>query len=125
MVGGPAAGAGPSPVARAVRGCCPRCGTGRLFDGLIRFAPKCRACGLDFHAYNVGDGPAAFLILIVGAIVTAGAIWVELAFSAPYWVHLIWLPVAVGLTLLGLRLGKAMLIAREYQTNAREGRAAK
>ena len=28
--------------------------------------PRCRACGLDFAAFNVGDGPAAFLILIVG-----------------------------------------------------------
>ena len=30
--------------------------------------PRCRACGLDFARFNVGDGPAAFLTLIVGAL---------------------------------------------------------
>ena len=50
-------------------GLCPRCGARTLFAGLARFAPSCSSCGLDFASYNVGDGPAAFLILIVGAIV--------------------------------------------------------
>lgn len=112
----------PDPLAAAVRGNCPRCGAPGLFAGLIKFAPKCRSCGLDFHAFNVGDGPAAFLILVVGAIVTIGAIWVELAFTPPWWVHLVWIPIATGLTLLGLRLGKGVLIALEYKHRAREGR---
>ena len=112
----------PSPVASALRGCCPRCGAPGLFDGLIRFAPKCRACGLDFHSFNVGDGAAAFLILIVGAIVTIGAITLELAAEPPWWVHLVWVPVATGLTIFGLGLGKAWLLGQEYQHRAREGR---
>jgi uncharacterized protein (DUF983 family) len=114
--------AGPSPAALALRGKCPRCGAGPLFAGPIRFASKCRACGLDFAAFNVGDGPAAFLILIVGAIVTAGAIWLELGASPPWWVHLVWIPVTAVLTVAGLRLGKAFLLAQEYRTGAREDR---
>ena len=106
----------------AALGECPRCGERTLFDGMLRFAPACRACGLDFAAFNVGDGPAAFLILIVGALVTGGAIWLELAASPPYWLHLIWLPVAAGLTILGLRFGKAWLLGQEYRNEAREGR---
>ena len=82
----------------------------------------CAACGLDFAQFNVGDGPAAFLILIVGAIVAVGAIWVELAFEPPFLVHIVWLPILVGLTLLGLRWGKAALLVQEYRTDAREGR---
>jgi uncharacterized protein (DUF983 family) len=73
---------------------------------------------LDFLAFNVGDGPAAFLILIVGAILTSGAIAVELMFEAPWWVHLVWIPVGTALTVGGLRLAKALLIAREYHTGA-------
>ncbi len=80
------------------------------------------ACGLDFDAFNVGDGPAAFLILIVGAIVVGGAITLELAAEPPYWVHLIWIPVAALLTIGGLRLGKAALLAQEYRHRAREGK---
>lgn len=102
----------------AFRGLCPRCGERTLFAGAIAFAPKCRACGLDFAAFNVGDGPAAFLILIVGAILTAAAIGVELAFEALWWVHLAWIPIGAALTIGGLRLAKGLLIVREYQTGA-------
>jgi uncharacterized protein (DUF983 family) len=117
--------ASPSPAVLALRGRCPRCGEGRLFDGLLRFAPRCSACGLDYDAFNVGDGAAAFLILIVGGLVTGGAIWLELAATPPYWVHLMWIPVAAALTIGGLRLGKAWLLAQEYSNEAREGRTRK
>src|SRR5436190_3642405 len=99
-------------LAAALRGQCPRCGERTLFAGLVAFAPRCRACGLDFAAFNVGDGPAAFLILIVGAILTASAISIELAFEPPWWVHLVWIPVGAALTIGGLRLAKALLITR-------------
>jgi len=113
----------PNPLASALKGHCPRCAAPGLFDGLIKFAPRCRACGLDYAAFNVGDGPAAFLILIVGAITVTGAIWVELAFTPAWWVHLVWIPLAFILTIVGLRLGKAVLLAQEYKHRAREGRA--
>ena len=89
---------------------------------MLKFASNCRSCGLDFAAFNVGDGPAAFLILIVGAILTASAISVELAYSPPYWVHLIWIPIGAALTVAGLRFGKAFLLGQEYRHRAREGR---
>ena len=90
----------------------------------MRFAARCRACGLDYASFNVGDGPAAFLILIVGAILTALAVVVDLSASPPWWVHLVWIPVGLVLTLGGLRLAKAGLIAQEYLHRAREGRIA-
>lgn len=115
----------PDPLASALKGHCPRCDSPGLFAGPVKFAHRCRGCGLDFDSFNVGDGPAAFLIFIVGALVTAGAIWLELMFSPPYWVHLVWVPVTAGLTIVGLRLGKAWLLAQEYKHRAREGRIVK
>ena len=115
---------GPSPLALAVAGKCPRCGKAPLFAGPVRFAPRCTACGLDFDSFNVGDGPAAFLILIVGALLTVGAVTIDLSFSPPWWVHLVWIPVGLALTLGGLRLAKAWLIAQEYRHRAAEGRIA-
>ena len=112
------------PLVTAVAGNCPRCGAHGLFAGWVRFAHRCRGCGLDFDAFNVGDGPAAFLILIVGAIVTIAAITLELAAEPPLWVHAIWIPLAAALTVLGLRLGKAWLLGQEYRHRAREGRIA-
>jgi uncharacterized protein (DUF983 family) len=118
----PASGAAPSLAAAAFQGLCPKCGARTLFAGLTRFAPTCRSCGLDFSTFNVGDGPAAFLILIVGAIVAVGAILIDQSFSPPWWVHIVWLPIGAGLTIYGLRLGKAALIYQEYRHRAREGR---
>ena len=112
------------PVKLALRGDCPRCGAHTLFDGWISFAHKCRGCGLDYDSFNVGDGPAAFLIFIVGTIVVVGALVVDAAFSPPWWVHLIWIPGTAVLTIGGLRLSKAWLLAQEYHHRAREGRIA-
>ena len=114
----------PSPAQVALRGACPRCGNRTLFRGLATFAPKCRACGLDFDSFNVGDGPAAFLILIVGAIVTVAALVLDAAAEPPWWVHVIWIPIAATLTIGGLRVAKGWLLAQEYKHRAREGRIA-
>ena len=90
---------------------------------MTSFAPRCRACGLDFADFNVGDGPAAFLILIVGALITGLAIAVELAFEPPFWVHvLLWVPSATAAVILSLRAGKGLLLALEYRHRAAEGR---
>jgi uncharacterized protein (DUF983 family) len=113
----------PVPAAVALRGLCPRCGKKTLFAGVASFAPKCRACGLDYDGFNVGDGPAAFLIFIVGAIVVALAMFVELRFEPPFWVHiLLWLPLTIVLVVGLLRLSKALLLSLEYRHRAREGR---
>ena len=113
----------PSPPAVALRGLCPRCAAKTLYRGFASFAPKCRACGLDFAAFNVGDGPAAFLILIVGALVTGLAVWLELAAEPPFWVHiLLWLPLATVAVVGSLRTAKGLLLALEYRHSAREGR---
>jgi len=124
MAQAPATGAAPSLAAATFQGLCPRCGARTLFAGLARFAPACRSCGLDFASFNVGDGPAAFLILIVGAIVAVGAILLDQSLSPPWWVHLVWLPVGLGLTIIGLRIGKAALIYQEHKHRAQEGRLA-
>jgi len=114
----------PSLLSAVLRGLCPRCGQGPLFSSWVGFAPRCNACALDFSSFNVGDGPAAFLILIVGAVLTVSALIVDQLISPPYWVHLVWLPVGLVLTVGGLRLAKAGLIAQEYRHRAAEGRIA-
>ena len=115
----------PEPRTReaALHGLCPRCGARTLFDGWVKFAPHCRACGLDFSRFNVGDGPAAFLILIVGTVVVGLAAWLQVSVEPPWWVHvLLWLPLTVAGTLAGLRLAKAWLLASEYRRGAAEHR---
>lgn len=113
----------PGIAAAALSGLCPRCGAKSLFAGVASFAPECRACGLDFAKFNVGDGPAAFLILIVGAVVAVLAICVQLAFEPAYWVHVVlWVPLATAMTIGGLRVAKAALLASAFRNRAGEGR---
>lgn len=113
----------PDTAQAAIRGLCPRCGASGLFQNVVSFAPRCRTCGLDFGQFNVGDGPAAFLIMIVGAIVTLLAVFVQLRFEPPFWIHiLLWAPLALALVLGLLRVAKGALIALEYRHRAREGR---
>ena len=107
----------------ALRGLCPRCANRTLFAGWVALAPKCRACGLDFSAFDVGDGPAAFLILIVGGLITALAVIVEVGAEPPFWVHaLMWLPLATLAVIGSLRVAKAALLALEYRHGAQDGR---
>ena len=113
----------PAVVTAACKGLCPQCGIATLFDGTIRFAPRCRACGLNFSAFNVGDGPAALLVLVIGGLITGLAIALELAIGPPFWVHiLLWLPVTSISVILSLRLAKGALLVMEYRQQAREGR---
>lgn len=113
----------PSPLVCGLKGLCPRCGGATLFSGYARFADTCGACGLRFSEFNVGDGPAAFLTLIWGAIIVALAITVELALSPPFWVHiLLWVPLTAGGVVYSLRIAKGWLMALEYRNRAREGK---
>jgi len=105
----------------ALFGLCPRCGERTLFAGPIKFAERCRACGLDFSRFNVGDGPAAFLTMIVGAIVVVLALTLQLAVEPPWWVHvLLWVPLTTFGVIGGLRLAKAALMWSEYRQKAGE-----
>jgi uncharacterized protein (DUF983 family) len=109
----------PVSVLRAALSCrCPRCGEGRLFAGLLAVRPACPECGLDLSAQDAGDGPAVFVILLLGMIVVGLAAWVELKFGPPLWVHmLVWTPLILGGAILMLRPLKAGLIALQYKHN--------
>lgn len=109
-----------SPVSAAIRARCPRCGKGALFDGFLAVRQRCDVCGLDLSAHDAGDGPAVFVILILGALAVGLAIWVEATFEPAYWVHaVLWPPLILVLAIGMLRPLKAFLVAQQY-THRRE-----
>ena len=107
----------PVSLTTAAFGCrCPRCGRGKVFAGLLTVVPRCPVCGLDISAQDAGDGPAVFVILILGAVVVLLAAVVEIKFAPPIWVHVVlWLPTTLGGAILLLRPLKACLIALQYR----------
>ena len=105
-----------SVLTAALRCRCPRCGKGKLYNGLLSVAPRCAVCGLDLAAQDAGDGPAVFVVLILGALVVGLAILVEIKFAPPMWVHIVlWTPVVIGGSIVMLRPLKAWLIAMQYR----------
>lgn len=113
----------PPPVHSGLYGCCPRCGAKTLFRRFATFADRCPACGLDFTAFNVGDGPVVFLTLGIGTIITILALWVEFTFEPGLLVHvLLWVPLTLALTIVFLRFSKGLLLALEFRNRAGEGR---
>ncbi|MBB2970034.1 DUF983 domain-containing protein [Mesorhizobium sp. RMAD-H1] len=111
------------PIRAGILGRCPRCGQGRLFDGYINTAKRCSNCGLDYSFADSGDGPAAFVILIIGFIVVGLALWMEVTLNPPLWVHfLLWIPLTIILSLVLLRWIKGILITLQYRNKAAEGR---
>jgi uncharacterized protein (DUF983 family) len=108
-------------LAAALQCRCPRCGQGKLFDGVLTVRERCPVCDLDLKGHDAGDGANVGVILVLGALVVAAAFWVEFTFNPPLWVHvvlwpLVTVPAAIGL----MRPVKAALVALQYRHRAAE-----
>lgn len=113
----------PNPLLAGAAGRCPNCGKGHLFEGFLRVAPRCEACGYDLAKADSGDGPAVFVILIGGFVVAFGALFTELTFRPPIWLTLaIWLPMTLIVSLALLRPFKGMMLAAQFMNKASEAR---
>ncbi|MBM3502836.1 MAG: DUF983 domain-containing protein [Alphaproteobacteria bacterium] len=105
-----------SPFVSGLRGRCPRCGRGPLFQGLLTIRERCEDCGLALRAADTGDGPAVFVIMIVGFLVVGGVLVLEIAAQPPFWFHaVVWLPTVLVLSLALLRPLKATFYALQFR----------
>lgn len=106
-------------------GLCPRCNSDGLFESRnllhIRFANECKKCRLDYSGFNVGDGPAALLIIPIAALIITLALWLDIAVNPPFWLQVVvWVPVTTIITFISIRVIKAALLTLEYRRDARE-----
>jgi uncharacterized protein (DUF983 family) len=105
-----------------LRGRCPRCGQGKLFDGFLTLVETCAVCGAPWAETDIGDGASVLIIFVVGGIVGGLALWTEMRFAPPVWLHmLLWLPLTVILCLGLLRPFKATLTALIWHNKAAPG----
>ena len=105
-----------SPFRAGVLCRCPRCGEGRVFRGFLTVAETCDVCGLSISRHDAGDGPAVFVILILGFLVVGLAILVEATMKPPLWVHaVVWPPFILIGAIAMLRPLKATLLALQYR----------
>lgn len=112
---------GVPPVSAGLRCRCPQCGQGDLFSGYLTIKRACAACGANFETENAGDGPAFFVVVIVGILIVPLALGLQVAIAPPVWVQiLIWLPAATALCLFLLRPFKAIMFALQWKYDASE-----
>jgi uncharacterized protein (DUF983 family) len=112
-----------SPFLAGLTGKCPRCGEGHLFSGLLKIAPSCDKCGLDYSFADAGDAPAIIVMTVAGFVVLGATLLVEIFYQPPYWVHAaVAIPLAVVFCVLLLRPTKSLMIALQYFNKAEEGR---
>ena len=113
----------PNPLLAGLAGRCPNCGEGHLFEGFLKVAPSCEACGADFSKADSGDGPAVFVILIAGFLCAFAMLFTEVALHPPVWVHiLIFLPMTLAVCIGLLRPLKGLMLAAQFANKASEAR---
>lgn len=89
-------------------------------------SPVCSVCRWPLVEADTGEGPAVFVILIVGFIVVFAALFTEIAFRPPIWLHLVlWLPLATLLSLALLRPAKGLMLAATIKNRIARERDAK
>ena len=113
--------AGVNPVLAGLACRCPNCGEGPLFQGFLRIADRCEACGFDLKKADTGDGPAVFVILIGGFLACFGLLFTYVAYRPPIWLELvIWIPAAAVICLVLLRPFKGVMVALQFHNRASE-----
>ena len=112
-----------SPVKTGLACRCPRCGRGKLYGGYLKIAESCNVCHLNLAEADSGDGPAVFLIFILGAIAVPLAFLLQFKLELPEWLTMsILTAVVLGGALLLLRPAKAIMVALQYRNRAGENR---
>lgn len=105
----------PNNVHVALRGLCPRCREGGIFRNPLEYKESCPVCHFDLKQHDNGDGPAFFVIIIVGFLVTALAGWVEYSYQPPFWLHaVVWGPLILLTSVILLRFFKGWMLAAQY-----------
>ena len=97
---------------------CPKCNQGKLYPSLFNLTlnDQCPSCGLDLAKNDSGDGPAVFLIFILGFSLVPLALFVDHIFTPPLWFHaILWSIVAIGLTVGSLKPLKSYIITLQYK----------
>ena len=73
-------------------------------------------CNLALAKNDSGDGPAVFMVFILGFLLVPAALLFDALVSPPLWVHaVLWTLVALGICVFSLQSIKAYVIALQFK----------
>ena len=102
-------------LSTGIRCRCPRCGKGPLLKGYLTIRDHCPACDLDYGFAEPADGPAFFVMSVVGIVGMVAFMAFEFSVHPPIWVHfVVTFPLIVALCLGVLRPFKGWLVSEQY-----------
>lgn len=97
---------------------CPKCMTGALYASTFDLKVKetCDHCGLNLAQNDSADGPAVFLIFVLGFALVPLALIFDHFVNPPLWAHaIIWSAVTLGLTIGSLKPIKSYIIYLQFK----------
>lgn len=90
-------------ITNGIKGKCPNCGEGKLYQGFISVNAQCDHCGEELHHHQADDLPPYLNIFLVGHIMVALGM-----FSMTYEWFGLW-ETTIGFSLLALILSLALI----------------
>lgn len=105
-------------IREGIRPLCPKCRIGSLYkEGFsLDVVDICSSCSFETGKNDSADGPAVFLIFLLGFLLVPIAVLVDGIFEPPLWAHaIIWTIAALAITLGLLRPLKAVVIYLQYK----------
>jgi uncharacterized protein (DUF983 family) len=97
---------------------CPKCSDAQLYPSLLSFKMKdtCESCRLDLTQNDSADGPAVFLVFVLGLVIVPAALILDLSIQPPMWVHgVLWAPLTVLLSVVTLKPVTSYILALQYK----------
>jgi len=86
-----------------------------MFDGYLKVRRNCASCGEDLHHHRADDLPAWATMLIVGHVLVACLLLVEVTWAPPLWMHwTAWPTLGLLLCLLLLPRIKGMTVGMQW-----------
>lgn len=90
---------------------------------MLSYSDACAVCGADFSHEDAGDGPAIFVIFLVGIFIIPMALGFQMILDPPVFVtFLVWSPIIIAVSLWWLRLLRGLMFNIAWQRKAREVR---
>jgi uncharacterized protein (DUF983 family) len=108
----------PSPLEAGLKRICPRCGRGQLFKSrfTLEIVQSCAHCNLSLAKNDSGDGPAVFMVFILGFLLVPMALVFDAWLAPALWVHaVLWTVIALSICLFTLQPIKAYVVALQFK----------
>ncbi len=94
---------------------CPACGEGRIYGKYLKVNDACPSCGEQLHHHRADDAPPYLVIVIVGHVLIAVILHIEMVYRVPPMIYLAtMIPLTIVMSLWLLPIVKGAVVAMQW-----------